>query len=83
MSPGGSSGDDDLLLDDDDDGQFADEHEHDDADEDVQMEVERGRKGRDGRPVGKRVGRKGKSVSADPVKVKKEAADRADGMEVS
>ena len=54
-------------------------------DEDVPMEVERGRRGRDGRPpvdTGKgRTGRKGasKSASASGVKVKKEA----DGMEVS
>ena len=69
--------DDDL---DDDDGE-------DIVDEDEDMEIERGRKGRDGRPVGvgKRVGRKTKSVSVggDPdVKVKKES-ERADGMEVS
>ncbi|TFK80581.1 HLH-domain-containing protein, partial [Polyporus arcularius HHB13444] len=71
VSPGSSMDDD---LDDEDDGE-------DDADE--EMEIERGRKGRDGRPVGKRVGRKGKSVSVGAgVKVKKEA-DRADGMEVS
>ena len=51
------------------------------------MEFERGRKGRDGRPVGvgvgKRAGRKAKSVSVGGVvKVKKES-DRADGMEIS
>ncbi|KAI0777392.1 helix-loop-helix DNA-binding domain-containing protein [Trametes elegans] len=73
VSPG-SSMDDDL---DDEDGEEVDE----DGDED--MEIERGRKGRDGRPVGvgKRMGRKTKSVSVD-VKVKKES-ERADGMEVS
>ncbi|OSD02670.1 HLH-domain-containing protein [Trametes coccinea BRFM310] len=76
VSPG-SSMDDDI---DDEDGE-------DVVDEDEDMEIERGRKGRDGRPVGvgKRVGRKTKSVSVggDPdVKVKKET-ERADGMEVS
>ncbi|EIW51650.1 HLH-domain-containing protein [Trametes versicolor FP-101664 SS1] len=69
VSPG-SSMDDDL-----------DDDVEEDGDEDEDME-ERGRKGRDGRPVGvKRVGRKAKSVSVD-VKVKKES-ERVDGMEVS
>ncbi|KAI0371363.1 HLH-domain-containing protein [Pilatotrama ljubarskyi] len=65
---------DDDLDDEPEDGDDVDE----DGDED--MEVERGRKGRDGRPVGvgKRVGRKTKSVSVD-VQVKKES----ERMEVS
>ncbi|KAH9930528.1 HLH-domain-containing protein [Epithele typhae] len=74
VSPGSSLDDDDVD----------DEGEEDDGDEEMEI-IERGRKGRDGRPVGKRVGRKGKSVSVDAgaspvaVKVKKEA----DGMEIS
>ena len=85
VSPG-SSMDDDLLLDDDDVGEGEDGDE--DGDEEMDEVVERGRKGRDGRPpAGKRVGlglgRKGKSASVGAgVKVKKES-DRADGMEVS
>ncbi len=75
VSPG-SSLDDDI----DDDAEDVD-----DGEEDEDMEIERGRKGRDGRPVGvgKRVGRKAKSVSVGGVvKVKKES-DRVDGMEIS
>ncbi|KAI1788094.1 HLH-domain-containing protein [Ganoderma leucocontextum] len=75
VSPG-SSIDDDI----DDDGE-----DGEDGEDDEDMEIERGRKGRDGRPVGvgKRVGRKAKSVSVgEGVKVKKET-DRVDGMEIS
>ncbi|KAI0674620.1 helix-loop-helix DNA-binding domain-containing protein [Trametes maxima] len=77
VSPGSSMDDD---LDDEDD--VVDEDADEDVDADVDM-VERGRKGRDGRPVGvgKRMGRKGKSSSVD-VKVKTES-ERADVMEVS
>ncbi|KAH9849047.1 helix-loop-helix DNA-binding domain-containing protein [Lenzites betulinus] len=83
VSPGGSSMDDaDDLL---------DEEEDEEADEEMDAElVERGRRGRDGRPVGvKRVGgggRKAKSVSVDGVQVQvqvKKEAERVDGMEVS
>nr|UBR88891.1 transcription factor bHLH8 [Ganoderma lucidum] len=72
VSPGSSMDDD---IDDDEDV----------GEDDEDMEIERGRKGRDGRPVGvgKRVGRKAKSVSVGgEVKVKKES-DRVDGMEIS